>query len=431
MTAGSAVDRTGPAVRRIVQPARGVAPRRLVAALCVLCAASSGAAVANRGAAVPTLFETQRIPAQDHASLGLAAQFGATLAASGRHAAIGALGRVYAATQQPGPENWHVFLEDDFSAGTGVAAVANHRWIFGTDRDVPATVWAASWPTGQTWPGSPASLPELHRGLRSLALGGTHAYVGVNFPEPDGHVGRINLWLESQGNWSFAGAILGGDCTFGRALAVSSDGALLLQGAECPGEGYVDVRQTGSPLSSEFSATRSGSFGASVAFSGTDFVAGAPELVVLGQGERGGVYPYRRTGPTTWQAQSPLLGTQNQAAFGAAVAADETTLVVGAPLENFGSPFTILDRGAAYVYRKCNGSWRPLAKLLGSQTGMDSRFGSAVAITDRGVLVGAPGDDGPMGEPGAGAVYYFHGLVPLHTACFEGGDTSEWSSTSP
>ena len=62
---------------------------------------------------------------------------------------------------------------------------------------------------------------------------------------------------------------------------------------------------------------------------------------------------------------------------------------------------------------------------------MCSHFGASVAITDTGILVGAPGDGGPNGEDNYGSVYYFEGLVPSKPACFESGDLSEWDSYQP
>jgi len=82
----------------------------------------------------------------------------------------------------------------------------------------------------------------------------------------------------------------------------------------------------------------------------------------------------------------------NDARFGAAVAAAEDLLVVGAPDRPGG--------GEAIVFRRRGRAWQEEAVLRGAASDGD-RFGAAVATDGTRILVGAPG------EAGKGAAYVF------------------------
>jgi len=111
--------------------------------------------------------------------------------------------------------------------------------------------------------------------------------------------------------------------------------------------------------------------------------------------------------------------------FGAAVSISGDTLVVGAPYEDSGAKGvngnqnsnTLEDSGAAYVFVRSGGIWTQQAYLKASNTGVGDNFGSAVAIYDNTIVIGAPYEDsnaqGVNGNqtnnlaPESGAVYVF------------------------
>ena len=69
--------------------------------------------------------------------------------------------------------------------------------------------------------------------------------------------------------------------------------------------------------------------------------------------------------------------------FGQAIAADASTLLVGAPIE-----------GSAYLFRRgASGAWGEPTRLAGPA---DADFGAAVALTDRFVVVSAPAEFVPI-----------------------------------
>ena len=85
--------------------------------------------------------------------------------------------------------------------------------------------------------------------------------------------------------------------------------------------------------------------------------------------------------------------------FGAAVAIRADVAVVGAPDHN-------ADRGAVYVFqRDVSGVWSEVAKLSAAEADVGDEFGTAVALADGALLIGAPGDDDAGTDNGAGYVF--------------------------
>jgi hypothetical protein len=122
--------------------------------------------------------------------------------------------------------------------------------------------------------------------------------------------------------------------------------------------------------------------GNGVALSGDTLVVGAP----CANAGAGAVYVYRRTN-ITWafeaklQAPAPLTGDQ----FGASVAIDGNTVVVGAPYQG--------GAGAAFVFTRAVTTWSQQAVLGASNPDAGDRFGLSVAVAGDSVVVGAPRED--------------------------------------
>ena len=96
----------------------------------------------------------------------------------------------------------------------------------------------------------------------------------------------------------------------------------------------------------------------------------------------------------TWREQDQIRVTDVARApdgFGRAIAADERSLLAGAPIE-----------GAAYLFDRVAGGWNEPTRIPGPA---DSDFGAAVALTDRFVIVSAPSE-------GTGAVYVYDRSSP-------------------
>ncbi|MCX6894014.1 MAG: putative Ig domain-containing protein, partial [Verrucomicrobia bacterium] len=148
--------------------------------------------------------------------------------------------------------------------------------------------------------------------------------------------------------------------------------------------------------------------GTSVSISGDTIVAGAP-LADVGGSDRGAAYIFARNqgGTNQWGQVKKLSAADavNTDHFGASVAVNGDNAVIGSPLADAGGS----DRGAAYVFARNQGGaeqWGQVKKLTSSDAANSDHFGSAVAINNESVVVGAPGADGSGGID-YGAAYLF------------------------
>lgn len=144
-------------------------------------------------------------------------------------------------------------------------------------------------------------------------------------------------------------------------------------------------------------------FGASVDLDGDILVVGAPQ-----DDSKGSIYLFGRNvgGADNWGqiakfASPGAIGDR----FGTAVGINGDFIVVGAPLRDLTTPART-DAGAAFVYRFNGSSWVFYKELNASDALTSDRFGSAVAISDDNIVVGAPLSD-PASIASAGAAYVF------------------------
>ncbi len=139
-------------------------------------------------------------------------------------------------------------------------------------------------------------------------------------------------------------------------------------------------------------------FGASVALDGDTMVVGAPGDNTHG-GDAGAAHVFVRSGDT-WTEQAALFASDSAAGdlLGYSIAISGDTLVVGA----FGNGGV----GAAYVFVRTGTTWTQQAKLTASDgTGAD-HFGRAVAVDGDTALIGSDRYDNG-GSNDAGAAYVF------------------------
>ena len=175
---------------------------------------------------------------------------------------------------------------------------------------------------------------------------------------------------------------------FGKALAVSGTvlavGAPNLPSSFVPGYVYIYQRGPAWLFNARLQApapTGGDTFGASLAMEGNTLVVGAPA-----NGIDGKVYVFNNANGV-WRFQQTLqqpAGTTGNTSFGSAVALSRSTIAVGAPSQ---AP------GSVHVFVKDNtGVWVPQARLAPSDTANTaSGFGTAVAVADDTIIAGAPG----------------------------------------
>ncbi|MGH9839289.1 MAG: putative Ig domain-containing protein [Blastocatellia bacterium] len=205
----------------------------------------------------------------------------------------------------------------------------------------------------------------------------------------------------------------------GYAVALSGNTALVgapyddVNGME-QGSAYVFVRNGAiwtqqARLIAQQDGTSFDYFGIAVALDGNTALVGA----VYGPGsanpEQGAVYVFVRGG-TTWSQQARLNAGdgQSQDQFGAAVALDGDTALVGAFNHQISS--TSGKTGAAYVFVRNGGVWAQQARLTANDGAADDQFGAAVALDGDTALIGAPADDvGANGNQGSAYLFTRNG----------------------
>jgi hypothetical protein len=217
---------------------------------------------------------------------------------------------------------------------------------------------------------------------------------------------------------------------FGRSIAVS--GTTLVLGApsavactlttsSCAGgvgAAYIYERVAGAwqfrqklfASDYSFASTTNRTFGASVAIDGDTLLVGAGgalDPVAAPNNAIGAVYVFTRTAGTWSQVQkllppTPVIGTDE---FGFSVALSGDTAVIGNP----GRIVAGAERaGAVHVFTRSSGSFTQSALLTASDPAAGNRLGYAVAYSGSSILAGAPLGDAPA-LADTGAAYVFTG----------------------
>jgi hypothetical protein len=157
-------------------------------------------------------------------------------------------------------------------------------------------------------------------------------------------------------------------------------------------------------------------FGISVAIDGSMILVGAPFRTVNSKQYQGTAYVFVQNG-NKWTRDAELTASDGRAGdhFGVQVALSGITAAVGAPCHP--SQDYLCESpgpGAAYVYVDNGGVWSQQAELTPSDGLAWDEFGAAVAVNGSTAVVGAPCHPAPIGwpcyhSPGPGAAYVFVG----------------------
>jgi len=311
---------------------------------------------------------------------------------------------------EPMPVRFDVFGAAVAAAGSAIAIGASRNDAAGTDAGAVYLVDAASGGLLATLRGAAAG-DEFGSALAAV---GTHLAVG----SPDATAGAPRAGVVTL--FPLGGTVPervipnpapAASELFGSALAALGSSLAIgvpyrdAPGAAAAGAVYLVDPDSGATLLdlANPAPTAYARFGTAVAGAGTSLVVGAP-YDGNGLANAGAVYVFDgATGALvrTLTSPRPAVG----AAFGAAVAATDTQLLVGAPLDPAGGSAA----GAAYLFDLASGTllqtFLPPAGLL------DSRFGAAVALAGTTALVAAPfANAGSV--PDAGSVFLFDAASP-------------------
>lgn len=145
-------------------------------------------------------------------------------------------------------------------------------------------------------------------------------------------------------------------------------------------------------------------FGAAVAIDGDTVVVGAPQRDIGGDPDCGAVYAFSRSGAVWHEDQLIIVGAPSaEDLFGGSIALEGDLLVAGSRGNDLPS---VVDSGAAFVFRRVAGDWAEDQKLTGDVPQAGEYFGHDVALDGATLVVGAPGVE-VSGHPGAGEAHVF------------------------
>ena len=229
--------------------------------------------------------------------------------------------------------------------------------------------------------------------------------------------GAAYVFVESGGKWVQQAELTASNGNaqdfFGCSVAVN--GSTVVVGAtghyisaiNTQGAAYVFV-ESGGKWSQQAELEPSngngvGAFGYSVAVSGGTAVVGFVNQIVGSERFAGAAYVFAQSGET-WSQQAELTASDgmNGDNFGASVAVDGSTVVVGAsyhPLNPGAGP------GAAYVFVQNGETWSQQAELTASDGAAGENFGGSVAVNGGTVVVGGNYQLNPAVGPGAAYLF--------------------------
>ncbi len=396
--------------------------------------------------------------------------FGSAVAISGETIVIGAIGEASGVPANP---------SDNSQQGAGAVYVftrTNGIWtqqayLKASNLEAADTFGSAVAVDGDTVvigaPHESSSTPGVNQTSNELAPDSGAAYV---FTRTNG-IWTQQAYLKAS-NPDGAASIIGEDPflppllvdgdAFGTSVAVSGDMVIVgapVEGSSATGIGGNQSDNSAGGAGAAYVFTRSNStwsqqaylkasdttpiaaFGFSVALSGNTAVVGSPGKPSGADIGVGAAYVFFWNG-SAWAQQGYITASNREKTdnFGFAVAIDTDTVVVGAPGEDGDSAGaskdtndannSAPDSGAAYVFTRSATNWTETAYLKASNPGggvsdydanppifiQGDAFGSAVAISDGSMLVGAPfessyttGVDSTPNENalGAGAAYAY------------------------
>src|SRR6266576_3781972 len=235
----------------------------------------------------------------------------------------------------------------------------------------------------------------------AAALNGSTALIGAD--GDNSFQGAAYLFTQSNGSWSEGQKLtasdgLAGD-EFGYRVALADDTLLVgaftatVGGNASQGAAYLFTESNGTwSESQKLTASDGGlfdNFGASVALDGSTLVVGANGATVGGNAAQGAVYVFTESNGTWTQTQK--LTANDGAAydnFGLSVALKGSTILVGSPRAAIGGN---AGQGALYVFTESNGTWSQTQKLTASDATANANFGNTVALNGSTALIGADG----------------------------------------
>lgn len=267
-------------------------------------------------------------------------------------------------------------------------------------------------------------------GAEAVAISGDYIVAGTKVEDEDANgvntiedAGSVYIFRRVGDTWVQQQKIVASDRAyrqyFGRNVAIEND--LIVVGADgndIEGEQGRDVgaayvfKRNGNVWSEQQKLMASvpvkdSYFGVSVDISGNTIIIGSDKTDVGGQ-----TYVFDLEGEI-WQEKQILTGLQAGDYSGRAISLSGDYIVTGAYLNgtDVNGENEITQAGAAYIYKKENGSWIYQQKIVASDRDLVNRFGTAVAVSGDFIIVGSifakTDQNGENPFNNAGAAYLF------------------------
>jgi hypothetical protein len=257
---------------------------------------------------------------------------------------------------------------------------------------------------------------------------------------PNTDQGAAYVFHRSSGMWSQQGKLTAADGdehdAFGNSVAVAGDLAVVGAAGDDVAmfdEGSVHVFARSGSVWTRHSMLLAGDlavydgFGSSVALYGSTIIAGAPGDDIGFNTDQGSAYAFVLVGGL-WIQQEKLVAFDGGAddRFGASVAIDGDTAVIGAPEDDV---MTQYNQGSVYAWGRVGGIWGSQLKIMAADGLLDDRLGTSVGISGHSLIAGAPNDSTPplLNEGSA----YLVEFVPTTVSDFDGDGRTDMAIYRP
>ncbi|MEZ6234924.1 MAG: FG-GAP repeat protein [Phycisphaerales bacterium] len=273
---------------------------------------------------------------------------------------------------------------------------------------------------------------QVFQAIPSTAGAGTQAgwsvdvtdkYLLVGHRDSNGLEGGATVFRQSSGIWTQQATLTPGGLDpsdrFGEAVAI--DGVTALVGA--PGDDttgpnsgavyfFTDINGVWTPGGAmTLFNNDTAEIGSAVDISGSVAVVGAPRRDSSGQIDSGAVFIVRQG--LGWNLSQTLVDPElvhSSEHFGAAVAIDGDTIVVGAPMADTASQQNV---GTVYIYNRVNNLYEYVQRIPCPDFDYANDFGTSVAISGDVLAIGATASNGPKTyymRRGADGQFKFEGV---------------------
>ena len=257
---------------------------------------------------------------------------------------------------------------------------------------------------GQTVTSDPITVTGIDAPTSITISGGMYSVNGKPFTKKAGTVladDQVQVRLTSSDQYDTAATATLTIDGFSGAFTVTTQGKPST--CDAPANWSADLPAP-TPLQPAISPGKS--YGQSLAATCEWLWIGAPEADFGGQKNRGAVYRWRKSATGGWEASDkPISSGAAGDLFGSALAANDAWAVVGAPKADRDD---LLNIGRVYLYQRQGKTWRLATSLDSPELKNQWQFGSALALTDTWLAVGAPGSqESADSQNGDGVVYLF------------------------